>query len=254
MSNYFGKTFKKLRTIQNITLKKAIQDIDGLSPSRLSHWENEGGNIPLEKIDQLLYNIHVLPTEFANYSALRFNNPFTEKVDAAFKSNNISELLNLANNELEKYYQTLDEAELFLSALACNFYFQKTRKNILPSEAQNKIASILLKVKLWDQYYISTFGNTTDLLNSNLIYKIACKLTYNIDQAIEAGLETHIYAMVALLNANTHLLLTDPKLAQKLLNKIDKLELPIFDHYTGLRKKFLQHLINYRLFQNQKEF
>ncbi|EEX27289.1 LOW QUALITY PROTEIN: hypothetical protein HMPREF0527_00921, partial [Lactobacillus jensenii SJ-7A-US] len=56
--------FKKLRVSQNITLKAAVHNIEQLSPSRLSHWENDESNIPLNKLDQLLENIHVLPNEF----------------------------------------------------------------------------------------------------------------------------------------------------------------------------------------------
>lgn len=55
------------------------------------------------------------------------------------------------------------------------------------------------------------------------------------------------------LNANTTLLLIDPQLAKKLLEKINKLEIPSLDHYTGLYKKFLQHLINYRFTHHEQD-
>lgn len=87
-----GKTFKKLRTSQNITLKSAVKNIDQLSSSRLSHWENDESNIPLSKLDQLLDNIHVLPNEFAHLIGQRYVNQVSVKVQDAFILNDIDEL------------------------------------------------------------------------------------------------------------------------------------------------------------------
>lgn len=253
MMNSFGKTFKKLRTAQNITLQKATSNIDGLSPSRLSHWENEGGNMPLEKLDQLLYNIHVLPTEFIEQMDLRFSNPFTLKFNQAFKANNISKLYQLAIQQLKVYEQTQDDTDFFLSALGCNFYFLKTNKNIFPTSAKQKLTSILLKVNVWNHYYLTAFGNATNLLDAKTIYKISNRIIANFDQIKAGGNTNHLFALGALLNATTTLLLAYPQLAKKLLEKINKLEIPSLDHYTGLYKKFLQHLINYRFTHREQD-
>ncbi|GAA2865251.1 Rgg/GadR/MutR family transcriptional regulator [Lactobacillus intestinalis] len=253
MINSFGKTFKKLRTGQNITLQKATSNINGLSPSRLSHWENEGGNMPLEKLDQLLYNIHVLPTEFAEQTALRFSNPFALKFKQAFKANDIPKLRQLATQQLKVYEQTQDDADFFLSALGCNFYFLKTNKNLFSPSAKQKLTSILLKAKVWNNYYLTAFGNATNLLDTKTIYKISNRIIANFDQIKADGDTNHLFALGALLNTTTTLLLADPQLAKKLLEKINKLEIPSLDHYTGLYKKFLQHLINYRFTHREQD-
>ena len=194
MMNSFGKTFKKLRTDQNITLQKATNNIDGLSPSRLSHWENEGGNMPLEKLDQLLYNIHVLPTEFAERAALRFSNPFALKFKQAFKANDIRKLRQLATQQLKVYEQTQDDADFFLSALGCNFYFLKTNKNLFSPSAKQKLTSILLKTKVWNNYYLTAFGNATNLLDAKTIYKISNRIIANFDQIKAGGDTNHLFA------------------------------------------------------------
>lgn len=254
MNNYSaGKLFKKLRTSQNITLKEAVRNIDNLTPSRLSHWENDSSNMPLYKLDQLLYNIHILPNEFVNLIGLRFVNHLTIQVHDAFVTNNEKELEQLAQKQLKKYYSVKDNTELFLAALTCNFYFQKSEINIFPNNLKNKITKILSEVNLWNEYYITTFGNTISLLNANEIYKIASSLTKNMDYIQKSGIECHIYGMIALLNANTALLLKSPQLAQKLFKQIDKIELNQFDLYSSLYEKFLLHLINYRLTDNKQD-
>lgn len=254
MNNYpIGKLFKKLRTSQNITLKEAVKDIDNLTPSRLSHWENDSSNLPLYKLDQLLYNIHILPSEFANLSGLRFTNQLTVKIHKAFIANNEKELQKLANEQLKKYNLTKDDVELFLAASACNFYFQISGINLFPNNLKAKLTNILSKTKLWNEYYITAFGNAISLLEASDIYNIANSLIKSTNYVKKSGIECHIYGMIALLNANTALLLNSPLLAQKLFKKIDKLDLHQFDLYSSLYKKFLFHLINYRLTNNKHD-
>lgn len=246
-NNSAGKLFKKLRTKQNISLKEAVKDIDGLSTSRLSHWENDSSNIPLYKLDQLLYNIHILPTEFAELLNLRLVNILTIKVRDAFFANNIDELYQIASKQLAKYYRIKDNTELYLSAVSCNFYYQKSQNNIFPEELKVKLTNTLENVSLWNQYYISTFGNVVNLVDSKQLFRIANSLIKNIDHVKKSGLESYMYATLSLLSADTKLLLDSPQLAKKLFIKIDKLEIDQFDFYSNIYKKFIYHLLNYRI-------
>lgn len=248
-----GKLFRELRTKQNISLKEAIKDIDELSPSRLSHWESDSSNIPLYKLDQLLYNIHVLPTEFAELLGLRFINTVTLKTQDAFIANDVNELHNLATNQLNKYQKFQDNNELYLSALTCNFYFQKSGKNIFPDKLKTKITDQLSKTSLWSQYYITAFGNALNLLNPKDIYKIAQSLANNFDFTKNSGLENNIYASLVLLNATLILSIRSPNLAQKLFIQIKDLKTNSFDVYSNFYKKFTFYILNYQLFKKEKD-
>ena len=241
-----GKLFKELRTKQNISLKEAVKDIDKFSTSRLSHWEKDSSNIPLYKLDQLLYNIHVLPTEFAELLGLRFVNTVTLKVQDAFIANNINELYRLASKQLAKYNKIKDDNELYLSAVSCNFYFQKSQINIFPTELKVRLTNSLENISLWNQYYITILGNAVNLVDSKQLFKIAKSLIKNMDHIKKSGLESYIYATLALLNVNTKLLFDSPQLAKKLFVEIDKLEINQFDFYSSLYKKFIYHLISYK--------
>ncbi|MCF1783150.1 XRE family transcriptional regulator [Lactobacillus mulieris] len=247
-----GKTFKKLRTSQNITLKSAVKNIDQLSSSRLSHWENDESNIPLSKLDQLLDNIHVLPNEFAHLIGQRYVNQVSVKVQDAFILNDIDELHSLAKRQLEKYKQVKDTAELFLCSLTCNFYYQKTKIDIFPANLKEEITNVLSSTSLWNHYHITTFGNVTYLLPAVKIYKISLKLINSFSHIEACGMENHIFALIALLNADIALLLKDLNLAEKLFKKINQLEFHNFDYYSPIYMSIIKYLINYQKTKNSK--
>lgn len=252
LNNSIGKTFKKLRVSQNITLKAAVHNIEQLSPSRLSHWENDESNIPLNKLDQLLENIHVLPNEFAHLVGQRYVNHLSLQVQDAFIANNIEELHMLALNQLKKYNHIQDNTELFLCALTCNFYYQKTKIDIFPMSLKEKITKVLTSTSLWNYYHITTFGNVTHLLPDELLYKIAVKLINSFPHIKDCGMENHIFAFIALLNANVALIFKNPNLAKKLLHKICQFEIHQFDYYSSLYLSIVKNLLNYQQTKNPK--
>lgn len=254
IKNEIGKKFRELRELQNITLTKATQNIDNLSVSRVSHWETGDGEIPLSKLNQLLYNIHILPSEFENWAKLRPENQLINNLQKAFIENDLDLILSLSRSQLDIYKNTNKNEDLFLAATGYNLYFQITQKNLLSTNYQQKLYIALSNVDFWSQYYISIFSNTLDLLDSNFVYRLSCSITNNFSTIQKLGLETEIYATTSLLNALNMLTLKETTLAQKLLTKINKLPYSAFNTDSSLRKKFLSHILSYQTSNNKNDY
>lgn len=253
MINNIGKKFKELRTAQNISLAQATRSIKDLSISRLSHWEKSDGEIPLHKLDQLLYNIHILPSEFENWIDIRPANSLINKLQIAFINDDVNTILSLSKNQLKRYNNTNKKEDLFLAGAAYNLYFQLTNKNIFPEIYRQKITMIFSKNTFWTQYYISIFSNTVDLIDPDSTYRITISLIKDFSIVRKLGLETKIFAITAILNSLNALIIRKPKLAQKLMGKINKLPKSLFNNDSSIRKKFLFHILNFRITNNPQD-
>lgn len=121
----YGKKFKEIRIKQNISLEQAAKDV--VSISTLSRWENDKLDINFSQLNHLLANIHLTLREFARYCEINPSDTFSIKAAKAYNSDDINQLHALAQ-QLDKYYSSRDRYDLFLTAIANNYYFDLTQK------------------------------------------------------------------------------------------------------------------------------
>lgn len=241
----YGKKFKEIRIKQNISLEQAAKDV--VSISTLSRWENDKLDINFSQLNHLLANIHLTLREFARYCEINPSDTFSIKAAKAYNSDDINQLHALAQQQLDKYYSSRDRYDLFLTAIANNYYFDLTQKNIFSQEDINRLNYLFSHVEYWSEFYITVFANNVFLIKPEVQYQICNKILSQLYLQDFSSWDIFIDSIGSILNSLTSLIISNPSLAQKLLEKINKLPIPIQCSYMKIRRNFLDKLLHYRL-------
>lgn len=246
--NIYGPKFRKIRKAQHISLMNAAQGIT--NKSTLAEWENGKDNLSWYKVINLLFNIHVQPIEFLENSVSSHLYSSIQDIAQAYEANDIKQLKELSQNYLEQYKNNpLNKNMLLKAAVACNFYEDLSGTSILPLLISEKLviyfSDVVSNNNYWYYENIFYFSLLTQLFNAPHLYSFSLKLLEyvkmeKIDSKIWCDLSLN-----ALLNAIFSLIKKDFKKAERLLEKLDTLE--ISDAYSGeiIRKKFMKSLIDY---------
>lgn len=247
----YGNQFKELRLKQHISLEQAAKNV--ISISTLSRWENEKLDINFSQLTQLLANIHLTLREFATCCNINSSIDFTVEVSRAYNSENTSLLHDLAQQQLSEYYSTRDKYDLFLAAVANNCYFDLTQMNIFSQQDIKRLNYVFSHIEYWSEFYITAFANSVFLIEPQIQYQVANKILSQLNLRDFSSWDRFIHSISSVLNSLTSLIISDPTLAQKLLKKIEKINIPILSSYLQIRTNFLKELLHYRLNKNNEE-
>lgn len=221
-----GKIFRELRKNKGISIIEASQGIT--SPSSVQRWENNQGQMSIEKVLQLLNRIEIQPDEFLAKANILDLNLMEKKISKAYQSNNVEQLKELATSLLAASNLHSSNNQIFIhAAIACNYYLDLSNHNLFNEDRKNvlRLRTILLSVKKWDQKDVALFGNTILLLSIYDIQKISNSLLGwliyqdNPRMFFTMAVNTLINAVVALLKKKA------PKMAYDLLVQIKHIHL-----------------------------
>lgn len=207
----YGKKFKEIRIKQNISLEQAAKDV--VSISTLSRWENDKLDINFSQLNHLLANIHLTLREFARYCEINPSDTFSIKAAKAYNSDDINQLHALAQQQLDKYYSSRDRYDLFLTAIANNYYFDLTQKNIFSQEDINRLNYLFSHVEYWSEFYITVFANTVFLIKPEVQYQICNKILSQLYLQDFSSWDIFIDSIGSILNSLTSLIISNPSLA-----------------------------------------
>lgn len=252
--NNYGIAFKKIRENQNFSLTQITRGIT--SPATLSRWENGKGEMYFDKVVQLLQRMNIYLDEFVNISQnsrkenIAIMNSLRE-LQKAYSENDSEKLKQLANSQYRIYKLKNKELDFFLFAIICNCYRDVTGKNIFNIAERAKLSSIFEHVKNWNKYYIRAFGNTVALLNVKQIVEISDKiLSYVGNNFSWQNISQISEAVLTLLNASTILMQKDVDRAESLINRLDKIEIPVELSFLKMKILFLRELVSYKKIPN----
>ncbi len=244
----FGSEFKKLRLKNHISLRTAAKNVT--SPTSFSRWENDEGDMDYGKVIELLHNIHISPSEFVFITAVTPHDPFIRQIEIAWKNDSSFELKELTIQNLDNYNSTHKDTYLFNAAMAANYYYDLTDKNILPTKYKELLEEKLSSVTFWSKRNIYIFGNSLSLLSTSTIYGLACLIIDDIENIKKTGFENYLDMLLGLLNAFQELVLFDTKRADLFLLKFDTIPLNRYSLYIKIKKNFLKALLLYKKTNN----
>ncbi|MGQ5709712.1 Rgg family transcriptional regulator [Lactobacillus sp. PSON] len=258
-NNSLGINFRKIRNSKHVSLENAAQGIT--TTTRLSNWElgNLSDGMPIEIVNQLLDRLNISYDELVQ-GKIRGTN-FTEIVSKFYQSNNTHELKKLTLDCLKQYQKTDLIAALLKAAIADNFYFDLTGKDLFSTNEKTKVELYLSQITIWSYKDIQLFANVQLLLKPQMVYNLSRSLISTVYEDEEAS---NIVA-VALLNA-IFTLIKNKKLtfAKELLAPTTKIKFSKYNYLVALRIKFMYALISYIeqhnfqnieiLFNNMKTF
>lgn len=245
----FGNEFKKLRLRNRISLRNAAKNVT--SPTSLSRWENDEGDMDYEKVIQLLDNIHISPSEFVFITAVTPHDPFINQISKASQNNSALELKNLMTENLNNYKSTQKDSYLFNASMAADFYMNLTDKNIFPVQYKYVLEEKLSDITFWSKRNIYIFGNSLSLLSTSTIYGLACLIIDDIENIKKTGFENYLDMLLCLLNALQELVLFDTKRAELFLLKFDTIPLNRYSLYIKIKKNYLKALLLYKKTNDQ---
>lgn len=239
-----GEKFRELRKQQGISIIKASEGIT--SASSLQRWENNKGEMSIEKVINLLNRINIRPNEFLAKAGLTDLNIIEAKIRKAYQESDLKELEKIANSLLTAHdLQPKNQDLLIKAAIACNYYMDLSNKNLFPQNDALQLRKILNSMKYWNQTKVSIFGNSILILPVQDIQEISHSLLgYLIYQ--DNTHTFHIMAVNTLINAVVSLLKAkQPRAAYKLLTELNHLHLP--ERYSNeiIKIKFFNSFFEY---------
>lgn len=241
-----GTIFRQLRKQRGKSIIEVSQNI--ISPSSVQRWENNHGEMSIDKVIQLLNKIDIQPDEFLAKAKLLDLDMAEDNIRKAYQINDLSKLKEIAESLLATHYLKPNDTKRFIhAAIACNYYLDLSDENLFNKESENvtKLRTMLVSIENWNQNEVSIFGNTILLLSAYDIQKIATSLynylTFqdNTHTFFVMSINTLINAVVALLKAKT------PQLAYDLLTKIKYINLSERNSNEIIKIHFLDAFFSY---------
>lgn len=193
-----GQKFRELRKAQRKSIKEVAEGITSFSSLR--RWENGEGEMPINKVMQLLDKLHIQTDELLNNSANL--NIYTIGVEEAVKDNDVETLDKLAHKLLNLHYEAVGNSRVFFqAAIACNFYMDFTNKNLMQRDDLLRLKAYFSGIENWTQENVLLFANTQLLLSANNIYVSSRSLIADLTYGKKKDDSFWHLAITALLNA-----------------------------------------------------
>ena len=241
--NVLGKTFRRLRKSRKMSISVVSKQIT--SRSSLQRWENNEGEMSVEKVIKLLKRIHIQPQEYIELLVMSSFDFDIAELEVAYRENNIKLLKELVIILLEKHSNNLQDVQLlFEAAVACNFYYDLSNIDLFPSEEKIRLKLYFSSIDEWTRENVIFFANVQLYLSSSDIYTLAQSLfSYLIEQPDTN--KFYMMAIDALINAVFALI--KKKSLDKAIHMLKRLEyLNLSTKYSGakVRIEFMEILID----------
>lgn len=239
----YGSTFKELRKEQKITQPEACEGI--CSTSKLSRWENNQVEVEFSTAIALLKRINITLDEFTNRAGIEIKFQLPTEIISAIKDENIPVLRKYVQTHLDKYHVSKNIIELEKILPVCNQLLLMEGKNYLEPGDIQRIGIYLLHNTIWSEHNIILFANAPFLLNSNIGFKIAMRIIHNFDQV--DNLNANLQVFMGGLSDTVISFVFKKKLeyAQKILDELKRVKLPVYYMFFDLTLSFLQKIIDY---------
>jgi hypothetical protein len=166
-----GQQFAYLREAKGLTPEEASADI--IAPSKLTAFEEDRGDIPLEKFNQILLNMGYTLRQFASFrDRLTINkDTFSREIGNAYAVGDTQRLL--------KFYDMVSDSaaardDAFLSKMtAAGYYYELTGKKLVTAADEARLADNLLRIVAWDETEVDALIATVPLLNSSRVFTVS---------------------------------------------------------------------------------
>ena len=221
MKKNIGKTFKEIRLKKKLSLEYICNGI--CSQASLSRFENNIGDIPLNKFLKLLNRIEISESEFFSYIDQNHdlvNSNFLDNIALLYGKKDINGLSDYANKLRQEYTVSDSKIEFLYYMITVNFYNDLTNAKICSSTEIERLYNILFRTEEWDKLEIETFGNTVSLLNNDFIYSLSNELLGQVTRIARTNFPLYYNACFTLLNAFQILILRHSDLAKRLDTKL----------------------------------
>lgn len=220
-----GEIFKEIRSKKKLSLEYVCHGI--CSKATLSRFENNIGDIQLNKFLKLLKKMEISETEFFSYiDANRkiFSSHFLDKIATLYRRNDTHSLYDIAKKYKQNYSINDSKIDFLYYMITANYYNDLTNNKICTSTEIERLYNILFRNEEWDALQIETFGNTTSLLNSDFIYSLSNELLDQLHRIARTNYPLYYNSCFTLLNAFQILILRHSSLARRLDNRLQNYE------------------------------
>lgn len=166
-----GQQFAYLREAKGLTPEEASGDI--IAPSKLTAFEEDRGDIPLTKFNQILLNMGFTLRQFASFrDRLAINkDTMSREIANAYAVGDTQRLLKLYEM-VSASAATQDDA--FLSKMtAAGYYYELTGKKLVDAADEARLADDLLQIVAWDEVEVDALIATVPLLNSSRLFTVS---------------------------------------------------------------------------------
>lgn len=239
-----GKRFRELRKSQYKSINEVAKGIT--SYSSLRRWESGEGEMSLSKAIALLKRINISPKEYMDIIGENDKDFIESKINKYYEDNDIASLKEIADvllNDTNEFPS--NQSHWFWCAMACNFYMDLTGINIFPQQEIMRLSLYFKPIENWTQRNVLLFGNTQVLLPQQDIYGTA-KSICNFISKQKSTRTFYVMTINALLNSVFILLKKSEKnKAQKILNRIEKMDIPTSFTNEKIRISFMKALLKY---------
>lgn len=248
----YGSVYQRLRKEEGITQGQAAQGI--CSVAKLSRWENNQVEVEFSTALALLKKIKLTPTEFIHWAKLDTAVHLPAAIIQAINNEDITVLRHFAVTQLNHYQEDKNIFTLTNAIIVFNQLLLLTGKDYLSASDKRRTVFYLSHNSVWSEYNITLFVNSSFLLDAKTSYHIALKLIHNYGQVEQADTETNLETFFGGLSDTVIALILKKQLvyAQKLLNELQKIELPFYQMFFQLTLTFLQKIIFYCRNRNEK--
>ena len=239
-----GIEFKQLRKKQHITLKEAAKGI--CSIQMLSRWENNQGHMDFNRVLKLCERISLSATEYIALAKLDPQDHIALILEESWSNHDKNYLKKLTQAALNKYESSQDPFDLDYAAIACSLYYKTSQHNIFPIAQQNELNHQLSKITVWGHEFLSLFANVIPIISPRIIYQISVQVISNISFIKKAGEGTFHFGIAALFEAVIGLITNSQfKFADKLLTRINQIDLPDNEMLLIVGRKFLNAILTF---------
>ena len=230
--------------MQHITLKEAAAGI--CSIQMLSRWENNQGHMDFNRVLKLCEKLSLSATEYIALAKVDPKDHIAQILEESWSNHDRDYLEKLAQAALNKYQSSQDPFDLDYAAIACSLYYKTSQHNIFPIAQQNELNQQLSKITVWGHEFLSLFANVIPIISPRIIYQISVQVISNISFIKKAGEGTFHFGIAALFEAVIGLITNSQfKFADKLLTRINQIDLPDNEMLLIVGRKFLNAILTF---------
>lgn len=212
------------------------------SKSSLDRWEQGQDNLSFNQVLLLLNKLNIRPDELIENGLSEETIQTIREIETAYINDDTAYLLKICNKQDEPI---LSEQDFLKVALACNCYLELTGKNVFTKINQRRLTNYFYKIENWYYEDIMNFGNTAQLLDSSVIFRISSNIINYVKYAELSDKDNYRIIFNTLLNASYNLLKLDTNLAEKLISRFNIDLIPQKYAFERIRYNFMLMLFKY---------
>lgn len=176
MNEQFGEVFRIIRTSQNLTLKEVSNGI--ISLSYLGKFETGKTNITLNTFIKLLHRLNINIDEFiffCNSSLYNFDE-LAFQITEAYRTQNISQLLELKDNEFQLYTLTKQKSHQINSIMIAGAIVDLNPSYFISKDDLKTLSDYLLQVPFWSSYNLFVFSCSHAIISLYLLATLVSEI------------------------------------------------------------------------------